>query len=167
MPRGCRPVCRSGRAGGETDSARQTSAPRPNASGPGHCHVSCGAWPATEGCGVLASHAGWPPRRRRGRPARSRDDSAVVLVRPVRAESHRRAANASCESWRLAPVKRTASGTPRPSQITWRLLPRLARSVGFGPVCVPPNTARTEQLSTTARDQSMSSSRASQSSSAK
>ena len=75
--------------------------------------------------------------------------------------------NASCESCRLAPVKRIASGTPRASQIKCRLLPRLARSVGFGPVLVPPHTARTEQLSTTARDQSIWSSRASQSSTAK
>jgi hypothetical protein len=30
-----------------------------------------------------------------------------------------------------------ASGMPRPSQIKWRLLPRLARSVGLGPVCSP------------------------------
>jgi len=30
-----------------------------------------------------------------------------------------------------------ARGTPRPSQIRWRLLPSLARSVGFGPVCSP------------------------------
>jgi hypothetical protein len=56
---------------------------------------------------------------------------------------------------RFAPVRRTASGTPRPSQIRWRLLPRLARSVGFGPVWSPPCTARMEQLSTTARDQSI------------
>ena len=46
-------------------------------------------------------------------------------------------------------------------------LPRLARSVGFGPVWSPPCTARMEQLSTTARDQSIRSVRASQSSSAK
>jgi hypothetical protein len=57
-------------------------------------------------------------------------------------------ARASRESFRFAPVRRTASGTPRPSQIRWRLRPRLARSVGFRPVCCPPNTARTEQLST-------------------
>jgi len=37
----------------------------------------------------------------------------------------------------------------------WRLLPRVARSVGFGPVWSPPCTARMEQLSTTARDQSI------------
>jgi len=30
-----------------------------------------------------------------------------------------------------------ARGTPRPSQIRWRLLPSLARSVGLGPVCGP------------------------------
>ena len=34
---------------------------------------------------------------------------------------------------RFAPLRRIASGTPRPSQIRCRLLPRLARSVGFGP----------------------------------
>src|SRR5262245_3508587 len=39
------------------------------------------------------------------------------------------------------------SGTPCPSQIRCRLLPRLARSVGFGPVSVPSHTAGTEQLS--------------------
>ena len=50
-------------------------------------------------------------------------------------------ARASCESFRLAPVRRTASGTPCPSQIRCRLLPLLARSVGFGPVCVPPHSA--------------------------
>ena len=44
---------------------------------------------------------------------------------------------ACCESLRLAPVSRMASGTPRPSQIRCRLLPSLARSVGFGPVCTP------------------------------
>ena len=65
-------------------------------------------------------------------------------------------AKASCESFRLAAVRRTASGMPCPSQIRCRLLPRLARSVGFGPVFVAPHTARTEQLSTMARDQSMS-----------
>ena len=53
------------------------------------------------------------------------------------------------------------------TQIKCRLLPRLARSVGFGPGCAPPHTARTEQLSTITRDQSMSPPRAGQSSSAK
>ena len=45
--------------------------------------------------------------------------------------------SACCESFRLAPVSWMARGTPRPSQIRWRLLPSLARSVGFGPVCSP------------------------------
>jgi hypothetical protein len=46
-------------------------------------------------------------------------------------------ARACCESLRLAPVSWMARGTPRPSQTRWRLLPSLARSVGFGPVCSP------------------------------
>ena len=56
-------------------------------------------------------------------------------------------ANACVESWQLAPVVLIANGIPRPSQIKWRLLPRLARSVGFGPVSCPqklpvPNNCR-------------------------
>ena len=39
------------------------------------------------------------------------------------------------ESLRLAPVSWITNGIPFPSQITWRLLPGLARSVGLGPVC--------------------------------
>jgi hypothetical protein len=54
---------------------------------------------------------------------------------------------ACCESLRLAAVNWIASGMPCPSQIRWRLLPGLARSVGFGPVCAPqkppaPNNCR-------------------------
>ena len=45
--------------------------------------------------------------------------------------------NARVESWQFAPVSSIANGMPRPSQIKWRLLPRLARSVGFAPVCGP------------------------------
>src|SRR5260370_20532924 len=47
--------------------------------------------------------------------------------------------NAWVESWQFAPVSSIANGMPRPSQIKWRLLPRLARSVGFAPVCGPQN----------------------------
>ena len=39
--------------------------------------------------------------------------------------------NAWVESWQFAPVSSIANGMPRPSQI------RLARSVGFAPVCGP------------------------------
>jgi hypothetical protein len=97
---------------------------------------------------VSASYARSPSTqsgRHRGRP-RSPCKGGIASTRGM----------ASCESCRFAPVKRTASGTPCPSQITWRLLPRFARSVGFGPVWPPPDTARTEQVSTTARDQSIS-----------
>ena len=37
--------------------------------------------------------------------------------------------NAWVESWQFALVSSMANGMPRPSQIKWRLLPRLARSV--------------------------------------
>src|SRR5882724_2763168 len=55
--------------------------------------------------------------------------------------------NAWVESWQFAPVSSIANGMPRPSQIKWRLLPRLARSVGFAPVCAPQKLlARNTQL---------------------
>jgi hypothetical protein len=74
----------------------------------------------------------WSRRSRDPRP----HSPAAAAVAPVRRAAGGIAstnARASCESFRFAPVRRTASGTPRPSQIRWRLLPRLARSVGFGP----------------------------------
>jgi len=76
-------------------------------------------------------------------------------------------ARASCESFRFAAGEANREWHTPPVANHWRLLPRLARSVGFGSVWPPPNTARMQQLCTTARDQSIWSSRASQSRSAK
>jgi hypothetical protein len=42
------------------------------------------------------------------------------------------------ESCRLAPVTQNISGMPARLVTTWRLLPSLPRSVGFGPVYGPP-----------------------------
>ena len=41
-------------------------------------------------------------------------------------------------SWRLAPLSEMPSGVPRASVTTWRLVPGLPRSVGFGPTSAPP-----------------------------
>ena len=41
-------------------------------------------------------------------------------------------------SWRLAPLSVRPSGVPRASVTRWRLMPGLARSVGFGPTSAPP-----------------------------
>jgi hypothetical protein len=46
--------------------------------------------------------------------------------------------SSALESWTLAAVWITASGTPRRSTTRWRFEPRLPRSVGFGPVFLPP-----------------------------
>ena len=54
-------------------------------------------------------------------------------------------------SWRFAPVRLAASGTPRSSTSRWCLLPDLARSTGLLPVFSPPWPALTLELSTTAR----------------
>jgi len=64
--------------------------------------------------------------RQRGRPRR-----------PCSGGMASSSGNAWVESWQFAPVSSIANGMPRPSQIIWRLLPRLARSVGFAPVCGP------------------------------
>ena len=41
-------------------------------------------------------------------------------------------------SWRLAGLKRIPKGVPRRSTTRWRFVPGLPRSVGFGPISVPP-----------------------------
>jgi hypothetical protein len=76
-------------------------------------------------------------------------------------------ASACSESFLLAAVSWMASGIPRASQIRWRLLPSFARSDRIGTRQLPPKTARIEQLSTIALDQSIREQRESQSSSAK
>src|SRR5262249_49706814 len=48
---------------------------------------------------------------------------------------------ASSDSFRVAPVMRTASGVPLPSTSRGRFVPFLARSVGFLPVRAPQNSA--------------------------
>src|SRR5439155_11855561 len=132
--------CRTGRAGDETDSARQTYAPRPTETDRGHSHASCGAQPATGECGAPAALAGSPPRHMRDRRARSPGGTAVALVALERRNRDQRQLNlpvvltsiriastsgdASFESCRLAPVRRTASGTPRADHVT------LAASLG-------------------------------------
>jgi hypothetical protein len=165
MPRGCRPACHTARAGGETDSARQMCAPRPTP--PAQATPMLGTAHGQQGHNVAspetAPNGGRVVAAIPDHTVRSLPRSPPLTMQRGIASTN---ARASCESFRFAPVRRTASGTPRPSQIRWRLLPRLARSVGFGPVWSPPYTARMQQLSTTARDQSIWSSRASQSSSA-
>jgi hypothetical protein len=125
----------------EFDSAKRTSVRRPSATARSRRPSSCGASPSTAECDVRASRAGWLPHHSRGRQARRPDGTAVGRVRTAGAEFASIRARASCASFRLASVRRIASGTPCPSPIRCRLLPRLARSVGLGPVCVPPHTA--------------------------
>lgn len=54
-----------------------------------------------------------------------------------------------------APVTVMASGLPVASTRTWTFEPHLRRSVGFGPVFLPPLGAFVVALSTSARDQSI------------
>jgi hypothetical protein len=87
-PGGCRPACHTGRGDGETDSARQTSAPQPTANGPTHSRAGCDAWPATARYAAPAAHVESPPRRSRGPQAHSPAAAAVAHVRRAAGESH-------------------------------------------------------------------------------
>jgi hypothetical protein len=53
-----------------------------------------------------------------------------------------RVCSSTFESWTLAAVRTTASGTPPRSETTWRFEPGLPRSVGFGPVFSRPPFGR-------------------------
>ena len=89
MPRGCRPACHTGCGGGETDSARQTSAPRPTATGPTHSRAGCDAWRATARYAAPGAHGESPPRRSRDPRAHSPVVAAVARGRRAAGESHR------------------------------------------------------------------------------
>jgi hypothetical protein len=165
-PRGFQLVYRNGRGDGGTDSAMRTSVRRPTATVPSRCRGACDASPAVAEChefvtlsdsrrivAAVANHAIWPMPW----PStftlqwRNRIDQRQHFLRvvPIRAGQ----------------AQRERHTTPVAHQMT--LAPALGSIGGFGPLWSPPYTARMEQLSTTARDQSIWLKRASQSSSAK
>lgn len=135
------------REDGGTDSAMRKCVPRPSAIAPARCHVPYCALRAGTGCGGRAKHGGCAPRRRPGPPAYNQGDSAADHVVLGAAECHRAMVKPGLNRDSLAPVSLIANGMPDPSQIKWCLLPRLALSVGFCPVCSPqksraPNNCR-------------------------
>ncbi len=160
----CRLAFHNEREDVETDSATQRFAPQPSA--PTRYHAVCCALHAGAGCARHAWRDECFPRRKPDHPARSQGDSVAFHVAPGAVESrqampklvlnrdsgllssvwptecpdHHRSSGAYCHSW-LGP----------------------SDSVLFA----APQTARTEQLSTTACDQSIWSSRESQSNNAK
>src|SRR6185436_8975306 len=68
-------------------------------------------------------------------------------MRAITAKAARNRRSNTSVSLTLAAVATHATGTPSPSTATLYFVPRLARSVGLGPVRSPPRLARTEQLS--------------------
>src|SRR5215213_3310632 len=68
-------------------------------------------------------------------------------MRAMTAKAARNSRSKTSVSLTLAAVATHATGTPSPSTATWYLVPRLALSVGLGPVRSPARLARTEQLS--------------------
>src|SRR5689334_16544620 len=68
-------------------------------------------------------------------------------MRAMTAKAARNSRSKTSVSLILAAVARQATGTPSRSVAIWYLVPRLALSVGLGPVRSPPRLARTEQVS--------------------
>src|SRR3954464_1910309 len=58
-------------------------------------------------------------------------------MRAITAKAARNSRSKTSVSLTLAAVARHATGTPSPSTATWYLVPRLALSVGLGPVRSP------------------------------
>src|ERR1700761_1332065 len=75
---------------------------------------------------VVGEHRADPGHDRKGGQEQALEDERVVTVAAVTVQ---------------------ATGTPSSSVAIWYLVPRLARSVGLGPVRSPPRLARTEQVS--------------------
>src|SRR3954469_15872919 len=71
----------------------------------------------------------------------------TVRIRAMTAKAARKRRSNTSVSLTLAAVATHATGTPSPSTATLYFVPRLARSVGLGPVRSPARLARTEQLS--------------------
>jgi len=94
----------------------------------------------------LAIRGGSPPCRSRDHRARRLDDGAVGPRSPCSGGIASTRARASCESFRLAPVRRTASGTPLSITDQMPFASTLGAVGRIGTVCVPPCIARTEQL---------------------
>jgi ribosomal protein L35AE/L33A len=113
----CRPACHSARAGGGTDSTRQTSARPPTATGLGRCRAAFGAQRGVGECDELAAPVGCSRHRRHDRRLRSRDDTEVVLVRLAMVGSHRQAAKllANRAGWLRSSGRRVACRARRRS----------------------------------------------------
>ena len=87
----------------------RTAVPRPVASVPSRCRVRCSPSPARAGCYEFVTRVGFPLHRSRGR------DGGIWRCRgrrrsPWSSGAASTSASASCESFRLAPVGRTARG---------------------------------------------------------
>ena len=63
-------------------------APRPIATGPGHSHARCGAWPVRARCDVPGDRAEWRSRGSRDLRAHSPAAAAVARVRRAAGELH-------------------------------------------------------------------------------
>jgi hypothetical protein len=125
-PRGCRSVCRIGRAGGETDSATQMFVPPPSASVPSGCRAAFDARPTADESGVRADRHGWPPRHTHDRRGRSPDGTVVALAHLGAAESRRPAATlpSSHAGWHQSDGRPAARPVRRRSRdvcsLVWR-----------------------------------------------
>ena len=153
-PRGCRPACRNGRGVGGSDSARQMCAPRPTATGSIQTHVPCGAWPARAQCDESGDRAESLPRR------------TAIPEHTVRPPP--RSPAFAVQGWdriyqgqgllRVVPVRARQThgeGHAAPVADQMTLAPALRSVGGIGSSQIATIYRAHEQLSTTARDQSI------------
>ena len=141
-------------------------APRPIATGPGHSHARCGAWPVGHDvtCPETAPNGGRVVAAISEHTVRPLPRSPAFAVQRGNCIQQRQGF-LQVVTVRAGQANRERHAPPVVDQMT--LAPALGPIGRIWTGLVPPYTARMEQLSTTARDQSIWPSRASQSSSAK
>lgn len=163
MPGACLAVLHTAGASDETDSTMRRCVPQPSAIVPARYHVSYCAWPAEARFGGYAKHGECTRRRKPGLLANCPGDSAADRAALGATECHRaRVEPGLNRDSRSGQFDRQGNAVTIANQVA--LTAMLSPICRIWPSQQPPKTARTEQLSTTARDQSIWPPRESQSS---
>ena len=126
----------------------------PSLIAPARFRVRCAASPGVGECADYANLAGSTQHHNHGRLTRNQDESADALALPVTAVLHQPIRAPAASHYDLL---RELNGQGNSASVA----NQMALTAGLGPVggigtsSLPPKTARSELLSTTARDQSI------------
>ena len=115
-----------------------TFVPPPTDRRPSRCRGLALAEPTPSRCPAYARRADGLANHRPDPLAPDPADDAGGRTRPATGGMRSTNGNRGVTSCRWAPVPPAAQRHPLASVITWCLLPGLPRSVGWGPVCAPP-----------------------------